>query len=71
MRPVPLTGQPNSRAFLNGRLIAGVNFLIASGYTGQTTENFYPSIIQEVVGARFPCYASISLSYRFGRVGAP
>jgi hypothetical protein len=60
-----------ARPFLNRRLIAGVNFLIASGYTGQTTENFYPSIIQEVVGVRIPCYASISLTYRFGRVGAP
>jgi len=60
-----------ARPFLNGRLIAGVNFLIARGYTGQTTENFYPAIIQEVVGVRIPCYASISLTYRFGRVGAP
>ena len=58
------------RLFLNRRLIAGVNFVIARGYTGQTTENFYPSIIQEVVGVRIPCYASISLTYRFGRVGA-
>jgi len=28
------------RPFIDGRLTAGVNFLIASGYTGQTTENF-------------------------------
>jgi len=57
--------------FLNGRLTAGVNFLIASGYTGQTTENFYPSDIQEVVGVRIPSYASATLTYRFGRTGAP
>jgi len=54
------------RSFWNGRMDAGVNFLIASGYTGQTTENFYPSEIQEVVGVRIPSYASLSLTYRFG-----
>lgn len=54
------------RSFLSGRLGAGVNFLIASGFTGQTTENFYPSAIQEVVGVRIPSYASVSLTYRFG-----
>jgi len=47
------------RLFLDGRLTAGVNFLIAGGYTGQTTENFYPSDIQEVVGVRIPAYASV------------
>ena len=59
------------RPFLNGRLTAGVNFLIASGYTGQTTENFYSSDVQEVVGVRIPSYASATLTYRFGRTGAP
>jgi hypothetical protein len=59
------------RPFLNGRIDAGVNFLIASGYSGQTTENFYPSDVQEVVGVRIPSYASVSLSYRFGRSVAP
>ena len=54
------------RPFLNGRLDAGVNFLIARGYTGQTTENFYPSTIQEVVGVRIPSYVSASFTYRFG-----
>ena len=54
------------RPFWNGRMDAGVNFLVASGYTGQTTENFYPSDIQEVVGVRIPSYASLSLTYRFG-----
>ena len=54
-------------AFLNDRLDAGVNFSVARGYTGQTTQNFYPSDIQEVVGVRIPSYASISLTYRFGR----
>ena len=55
------------RPFANGRVDAGVNFLIASGYTGQTTENFYPSDIQEVVGVRVPSYASLSFTYHFGR----
>lgn len=55
------------RPFMNGRLTAGVNFLVASGYTGQTTENFYPSDIQEVVGVRIPSYASVSFTYRFAR----
>jgi hypothetical protein len=59
------------RLFLNDRLEAGVNFLIASGYTGQTTENFAPSSIEEVVGVRIPSYASLSLTYRFGRADKP
>ena len=54
------------RPFLKGRVDAGVNFLIARGYTGQTTENFCPSEIQEVVGVRIPSYASLSLTYSFG-----
>lgn len=47
---------------LNGRMTTGVNFLVASGYNGQTTENFCQqtvpptacdaSDIQEVVGVR-------------------
>ncbi len=60
------------RPFMNARLTAGVDFLIASGYTGQTTESFYPqTVIQEVVGVRLPSYASVTLTYRFGRTGAP
>src|SRR6202142_4129279 len=38
------------RPFMNARLDVGANFLIARGYSGQTTENVYPSDIQEVVG---------------------
>jgi hypothetical protein len=55
------------RPFMNGRLNVGMNFLIARGYTGQTTENFFPSDIQEAVGVRIPSYASVSFTYRFGR----
>ncbi|HKH97571.1 MAG TPA: carboxypeptidase-like regulatory domain-containing protein [Candidatus Sulfotelmatobacter sp.] len=59
------------RPFLDGRLDAGIHFLVASGYTGQTTENFSSSAIQEVVGIRIPSCASITLTYRFGRSSAP
>jgi hypothetical protein len=58
------------RPFLSNRLDVGVNFLVARGYTGQTTENFQPSAIQEIVGVRIPSYASISLTYKFGRSSA-
>jgi hypothetical protein len=60
-----------TRLFLHDRMNLGVNFLIASGYSGQTTENFYPSDIQEVVGVRLPSYASLSITYRFGRPVGP
>jgi len=56
------------RSFLSGRLDAGVNFLIARGYAGQTTEHFYPSTIQEVVGVRARSYASLNFTYRFGHL---
>jgi hypothetical protein len=59
------------RPFMNGRLDAGVNFLIARGYTGQTTENFFPSDIQEVAGVRIPSYASVTFTYKFGRSFGP
>jgi hypothetical protein len=59
------------RPFMNGRMDASMNFLIARGYSGQTTENFYRSDIQEVVGVRIPSYASVSLTYRFGRSVSP
>jgi hypothetical protein len=58
------------RPFSN-RLDVGVNFLLASGYSGQTTENFEPSQIQEIVGVRIPSYASLSLTYKFGRSAVP
>jgi hypothetical protein len=84
------------RPFLNGRLTAGVNFLIASGYTGQTTENpcvfvsapppgsifcgtppLTPRLVgvvsptAEVVGVRIPSYASLTVTYKFGRQAGP
>jgi hypothetical protein len=65
------------RPFFDGRLNVGVNMLIASGFTGQTTENFWnfatqqANQVQEVVGVRIPSYASVNLTYRFGRAVAP
>jgi hypothetical protein len=70
-----------ARAFLEGKLNAGINTMIASGYTGQTTENFATDYqpgyvgplpvpddpIAEFVGVRIPSYASVNLTYRFGR----
>lgn len=53
------------------RLQAGVNFLIASGYTGQTTEVLAlpgeDAPFERVVGVYLPSYATVSLSYRLGR----
>ncbi len=59
------------RPFLQGRIEAGVNFLIASGFSGQTTENFFPSDIQEIVGVRIPSYASLTFTYKFGKPTSP
>ncbi|MGO9262937.1 MAG: hypothetical protein ACLQU1_42660 [Bryobacteraceae bacterium] len=69
------------RPFRDGKINAGVNMTIARGYTGQTTEafatNYQPGYvgplpvpenpISEVVGVRIPSYASVNLTYRFGR----
>jgi hypothetical protein len=54
------------RPFRGGHVNAGVNMLVASGYTGQTTENFDSQTFQEPVGVRIPSYASFTLTYRFG-----
>jgi hypothetical protein len=70
-----------ARPFLQGKINVGVNMMIASGYTGQTTENFATDIkpgyvgplpvpdnpIAEVVGVRIPSYASVNFTYKFGR----
>ena len=69
------------RPFLAGRVNVGVNMMIARSYTGQTTENFATDYkpgyvgplpvsgnpIAEVVGVRIPSYASVNLTYKFGR----
>ena len=75
-----------TRPFLDGRLNVGINMLIATGWTGQTTENFAlasvygpgkvgigpdglvpANPVNEAVGVRIPSYASVNLTYRFGR----
>jgi hypothetical protein len=69
------------RPFLAGKINVGLNMLLASGYTGQTTENFAANYqpgyagplpvpenpVAEVVGVRIPSYASVNFTYRFGR----
>jgi hypothetical protein len=55
------------RSFKQGRMDLGMNFLIANGYTGQTTEQLEPSPFMSVVGVRLHSYASVSFTYRFGR----
>jgi hypothetical protein len=60
-----------ARPFLEGRLNLGFNMLIAGGYTGQTAENFGASDLQEIVGVRIPSYASLNVTYRFGREAKP
>jgi hypothetical protein len=56
------------RSFHEGRLEAGLNFLIASGYTGQTTEVFaWPAVSavsQRIVGIRIPSFVGLSFTYR-------
>ena len=59
------------RPFMNGRLTAGVNMLLARGHTGQTLETFARSDVPQVAGVRIPSYASGTITYRFGRSGAP
>lgn len=59
------------RQFFNFRMSLGVNFLLASGYTGQTTEALAaPSQdipFEQVVGVRLPSYVSVSYTYNFRR----
>jgi len=57
------------------RFQAGINFMIASGYTGQTTEVLALAgegePFERVVGVYLPSYATLSFSYRFGRTRRP
>jgi hypothetical protein len=76
------------RPFYAGKINVGVNMMIASGYTGQTTENFATNYkpgyqgtipvpvsnqnpVNEVVGVCIPSYASVNVTYRFGRNVTP
>ena len=60
-----------ARPFQEGKINVGVNLLVASGFTGQTLETFYPSATSEATGVRIPSYASVSFTYRFGDHPAP
>jgi hypothetical protein len=56
------------RPFWNGRLDAGFTFLIAKGYSGQTTEVFaLPGDTpgETIAGARIPSHPSASLTFHF------
>ncbi len=55
-----------ARPLQDGKINVGVNLMIATGFTGQTLETFYPSTTSEVAGVRIPSYASVSFTYRFG-----
>jgi hypothetical protein len=57
------------RSFAQGRSDWGINFLIASGYTGQSTEVLAlsgdPAPFERAVGVRLPSYVSVSYTYHF------
>jgi hypothetical protein len=59
------------RPFLENRMSVAANFLIASGYTGQTTETLaYPTTtvpIERIVGVPLKSYISGSFTYYFKR----
>jgi hypothetical protein len=70
------------RSLYEGKIEISLNMMIASGYTGQTIENFATNYapgsvglvggfvlanpINEVVGVRIPSYASLNFTYRLG-----
>jgi hypothetical protein len=60
-----------SKAFSNGLFDAGVYFLLASGYSGQTLETLHlsdePAATERLVGVRKPSYAEIAITYHFRR----
>ncbi|HEY2820720.1 MAG TPA: TonB-dependent receptor [Candidatus Acidoferrum sp.] len=62
------------RPFLDGRLLFSTQFLIAHGYTGETTEFFayptdptFPTPIERVVGVPLKSYITATITYRFSR----
>jgi hypothetical protein len=59
------------RSFADGKIQAGVHFQIASGYTGQTTEVLAlpgeGEPFERVTGVYLPSYASVSVTWHFGR----
>ena len=63
------------RPFKEGRIDAGVYFLFANGFSGQTTEVLAlpaePAPFERGVGVRLKSYASFSVKYHFGKAGLP
>jgi hypothetical protein len=60
------------RSFADGRFVAGVNLLLADGFTGQTVEtlalaNETAAPFPRVVGVHLKSYASFFCTYHFGR----
>jgi hypothetical protein len=62
------------RPFMDGRMTLSTEFLIAHGYTGETTEVFafpsdasYPAPIERVVGVPLRSYVTVSWAYHFLR----
>jgi hypothetical protein len=60
-----------TRTFSDGLFDAGVHFLLANGYTGQTLETLQlpgeANPFERIVGVRKASYAGITLSYHFRR----
>jgi len=60
-----------ARQFRDGKIEAGIHFLIASGYTGQTTEVLAlageSEATERITGVYLPSYVSLSFRYQFGR----
>ncbi len=72
--PVPEFRGAILRPFLDDRVTLSTEFLIASGYTGQTTELFafpsdpsFPVPIERVVGVPLKSYVTASWTYHFAR----
>jgi hypothetical protein len=59
------------RSFLENRMALAATFMIANGYTGQTTETIADpstiSPIERVVGVPLKSYVSASFTYYFGK----
>lgn len=59
------------RTFRAGHMEAGLNFGIASGYSGQTTEGLALSgeaaAFERIVGVYLPSYVTVSYKWRIGR----
>lgn len=72
--PVPEFRGVVLRPFFDGRMVLSTEFLIANGYTGQTTEVFaypsdptFPAPFQRIVGVPLKSYITMSWTYHFRR----